>query len=353
VLFPGWTVRSPLEPDRYGAPEIPPPPTADEDLTTKPAAQAAYRASYPTGYAPLDGTVYERLGDEYRRLYYRLHADVDEPLDRVRRAVTEGEAGDVVFLRTSDHGELLGAHGGLHQKWFTLYDEATRVPFTIVRIGAEPTRGRVVETMATSHVDIVPTLLAAARIDTDSVAPELAARFTEFHPLPGSNLMPVVEGGDPDRGRTVYLMTRDNIMEGDTGASAVARGFGLGAEPPPHMMIEVPVDVAANFEAIVTELDGHHWKLVRSFDDPNTWTEPGDRHMASSGAEGPTYRTEPLPDEWELYDLTSDPIERRNRWDDPSVASVRPELVARLDAHRTLTVPARNRPWPYASRLEQ
>ena len=43
------------------------------------------------------------------------------------------------IVRTSDHGDLLGAHGGLHQKWFNLYDEATRVPFSIARIGAAAT----------------------------------------------------------------------------------------------------------------------------------------------------------------------------------------------------------------------
>ena len=51
------------------------------------------------------------------------------PLDRVRRAVTDGGSDHAVLVRTSDHGDLLGAHGGLHQKWFNLYDEATRVPF--------------------------------------------------------------------------------------------------------------------------------------------------------------------------------------------------------------------------------
>ena len=47
---------------------------------------------------------------------------------------------NAVLVRTSDHGDLLGAHGGLHQKWFNLYDEATRVPFVIARIGAGATR---------------------------------------------------------------------------------------------------------------------------------------------------------------------------------------------------------------------
>ncbi len=353
VLFLGWTRRSPLADDPYRTPDVPPPPTADEDLSTKPAAQAAYRASYPTGYAPLGGSPYDEFGDDYRRLYYRLHADVDGPIDRVRRAVTENGSSDAVLLRSADHGELLGAHGGLHQKWFTLYDEATRVPFTIVRVGDNATDARSVDEMPTSHVDIVPTLLAAAGVDIGAVGAELAARFSEFHPLPGRNLMPVVDGGDADPDRTVYLMTRDNIMEGDTGASAVARGFGLGDNPPDNMLIAVPANVGANFEAIVTAFDGHHWKLVRTFDDPDTWTEPGARHMATSGHDGASYRTEPLLDEWELYDMTLDPIERNNRWNDFEVRVARAILVDRLATERIRQVPARNRPWPYTRRLEQ
>jgi hypothetical protein len=33
--------------------------------------------------------------------------------------------------RMSDHGELLGAHGGLHQKWYCAYEEVVYVPFIV------------------------------------------------------------------------------------------------------------------------------------------------------------------------------------------------------------------------------
>ena len=145
---------------------MPPAPTADEDLSTKPAAQIAFREAYYSGYgpAPAINRTYERNAQRYRDLYYRLHAEVDGPIDRVRRAVTEGGSANAVLVRTADHGDLLGAHGGLHQKWFNLYDEATRVPFVIARIGERPTKPRVV-TAPTSHVDLVPTLLSAAGVD--------------------------------------------------------------------------------------------------------------------------------------------------------------------------------------------
>ncbi len=351
VLFPAWQRNNPLGDDEHDTPAVPPPPTATEDLSTKPAAQAAYRAAYPTGYAPIGEGVYGQHADEYRRMYYRLHAIVDQPLDRVRRAVTDGGSTEAVIVRSVDHGELLGAHGGLHQKWFNLYDEATRVPFVVARIGSRPTVSRIILGAPTSHVDLVPTLLGAAGIDVNLIGEHLTRQFSEFHPLPGRNLMPIVDGdAGPDSNRAVYLMTRDNILEGDSGASVVARSFGLASNPPDNMRISVPANVGANFEAIVVGLDGAIWKLVRTFDDPNTWSEPGERHLAADTADGPEYRTAPLPDEWELYDLTNDPIETFNRWGDSSVVATRTELVSRLAIERDECVPNRHYPWPYVKR---
>lgn len=175
---------------------MPAAPTANEDLSTKPAAQIAFREAYYSGYGPAGAVSrsYERNAQRYRDLYYRLHAEVDGPIDRVRRAVTDGGSGNAVLVRTSDHGDLLGAHGGLHQKWFNLYDEATRVPFVIVRVGENATQARTVSA-PTSHVDLVPTLLGAAGIDVEATAAALAESFSEVHPLPGRDLMPVVDGG--------------------------------------------------------------------------------------------------------------------------------------------------------------
>jgi arylsulfatase A-like enzyme len=359
VLFPAWVRRSPLQPSLVDPPQVPPAPTADEDLSTKPAAQIAFRESYYSGYgpAPAISRNYKRNAQRYRDLYYRLHAEVDGPIDLVRRAVTEGGSGNAVLVRTSDHGDLLGAHGGLHQKWFNLYDEATRVPFVIARIGENATPPRKVSA-PTSHVDLVPTLLAAAGVDVDTTAATLAESFSEVHPLPGRDLMPVVDGASADEGRAVYLMTRDNVLEGDTGASAAARQLGRAVNPPAPLRIKLPAHVAANFEGLVVRVTdseapggaGHLWKLVRTFDDPATWTEPGVRHLATNGIGGEAYRTDPLDDQWELYDLTADPTETDNRWADPELLELRQQLRMQLKQQRASSVPERNQPWPYAER---
>ena len=361
VLFPAWVRRNPLKPSPLlDPPPIDEAPTANEDLASKPAAQIAYREAYPGGYGPvpLAKRAYAGNAQQYRDTYYRLHAEVDGPIDQVRRAITSA-ANDTVVLRTADHGDLLGSHGGLHQKWFQLYDEAARVPFAIARVGENATEGSVIADAPTSHVDIVPTLLGAAGIDEAATAEILRRSFSEVHPLPGRNLMPVIDGAaEADRDRSVYLMTNDNMLEGDTGASAIARGLGRVDKPPPPLRIQVPAHVASNFEAVVARVaaadasDGadHLWKLVRTFDDPATWTEPGVRHLAANGPGGAEYRTEALPDQWELYDLDADPIEAGNRWNDAEAVDVFAYLRTLLKAERARSVPERNNPWPYASR---
>jgi arylsulfatase A-like enzyme/putative intracellular protease/amidase len=364
VLFPAWQRSSPIDPSPLDPPPVPEAPTAHEDLKDKPAAQIAYREAYYSGYGPAPAVeaMYRRNAQRYRDLYYRLHLEVDTPLDRVRRAVTEGGSDRAVLVRSSDHGDLLGAHGGLHQKWFNLYDEATRVPFSIVCTGEAATPGGRSVTTPTSHLDLVPTLLSAAGLDEAGLAAELRRRFSEVHPLPGRDLMGLVRSGGAtgpaERSRAVYLMTRDNMLEGDSGASGLARRLGLADHAVGPLAISVPAFVGANFEGVVAVVDdvdadgggGHLWKLARTFDDPDTWTEPGRRHLAADGPGGPEYRRTPLPDDWELYDLDADPVEAHNRWADAAAAAVRDRLVQRLTDERTRCVPGRNTPWPYADR---
>ncbi len=354
VLFPLWAAQgAPFEADpALDPPDIPAPPTADESLSTKPSTQSAYRDAYYSGYGRAEAvaSLYRDHPDHYRRLYHQLHTEVDGPIDRVRRAVEAG-GDDAVVVRTADHGDVLGAHGGLHQKWLNLYDEAVRVPFQLARLGSRTTAPRrVVE--PTSHVDLVPTLLAAAGIDQDRAAEVLAPRFSELHTLPGRSLLPVLDGDTDDPAGPVYVMTRDAILDGDTGLSPVGRlllaaGDDKATEEAlADLWIASPRHVSGNIEGVVArvpaEVDGggRVWKLVRTFDDPDTWTSPGVSQLTADGV-----RTEPLDDEWELYDLDTDPVEAVNRADDDT--AVRAHLLALLERERERCVPERNRPWPY------
>jgi hypothetical protein len=76
----------------------------------------------------------------------------------------------------------------------------------------------------------------------------------------------------------------------------------------------------------------------------------GGGHLAANGMGGGAYRTSPLDDQWELYDLTADPTEAANRWTDPDLHDLRAHLRMQLKQVRTSSVPERNQRWPYASR---
>jgi arylsulfatase A-like enzyme len=58
--------------------------------------------------------VYEHPADlAYRRLYDYLHKLVDRAIGRILEALDEsGVANDTIVVFTSDHGNLLGIHGG-------------------------------------------------------------------------------------------------------------------------------------------------------------------------------------------------------------------------------------------------
>ena len=365
VLFPAWKRRdiSPLKETDSLPPDVPESPTRHEDLATKPAAQIAYKNSYYSAYGPTRTLkeTYEENEQEYRNLYYHLHLEVDAPIDRVRTAVTEGNKGDAIIFRTADHGDLLGSHGGLHQKWYNLYDEASRVPFQVARIGKNSTSAREIENTPTSHVDLIPTALALAGLNQVQLSEKLSTEFSEVHPLPGRDLSALIDGIDSPEleGRSAYFMTRDNMLEGDTLASGMARALGMAKKPPPPLRIQVPAHVACNFEGIVTlvpeaEAEGgqnHLWKIVRAFDDPSTWSTPFESQLSASPMRGgDSYRTVPIPDQWELYDLTADPIEVNNLQDSVAAQKVFAYMKDALTKEAERSVPARNNPWPYEKR---
>ena len=145
VLFPAWARRgNPLTSRRRSIRRRSPPPRPPARTWRRsrrrrsPTGRPTRRGTGRTGRSPAS----TRSG----RSSTATSTTASTPrstgrLDQVRRAVTDGGSEHAVIVRTSDHGELLGAHGGLHQKWFTLYDEATRVPFSIARVGGGRHRG--------------------------------------------------------------------------------------------------------------------------------------------------------------------------------------------------------------------
>jgi arylsulfatase A-like enzyme len=287
------------------------PPTFSESLLTKPGCQFSYGEQYPKAFQPITDNAF------YRRLYYQLQKNADDQVSRVLEALVHSSFYEnTIVLFTSDHGELLGAHGNLHQKWYCAYEEAIHVPMIVHNplLFKEPQQ----VDMLTSHVDIVPTLLGMAGIDREEVQRRLKKSFSEVHPLVGRDLSSLIDGRMPERANEpVYYMTDDDVTRGENQVSFTGRPYRSVIQP-------------NHVETVIAKLTIHGkeqvWKYSRYFDNPHFWSSPWQQDKVTelipiqspSGSqrtvtiEITTIKTEPIPDEYEMYNLTEDPLETVN-----------------------------------------
>ena len=94
---------------------------------------------------------------EWMRVYYAMTANLDDNIGRFLAAVNSlGLTENSIFVFTSDHGELFGAHGRRAKNIF--YDEAVRVPFLMRWKGTLAENKKC--DVCFNTVDIMPTLLS-------------------------------------------------------------------------------------------------------------------------------------------------------------------------------------------------
>ncbi len=92
----------------------------------------------------------------WMRAYYAMVNNLDENIGKLMKAVDDlGIADDTIFVFTSDHGELFGAHGRRAKNIF--YEEAIRVPF-LIRWGDNIPHNE--NSLCLNTPDIMPTLLS-------------------------------------------------------------------------------------------------------------------------------------------------------------------------------------------------
>ncbi len=288
--------------------------TQNENLLSKPSCQKSYRDSYNEFFQPTLMTL------RYFRLYYQLHWNVDIQLGRVYAALQQTRFfQNTIVVFTSDHGELLGAHGGMHQKWYQTYDEALRVPLIVSNPVLFPQPKS--ETLPTSHIDVVPTLLGLAGLDAGALRQTLAQSHTEARPFVGRNLAPLIlEQTPPEAVETpIYFMTDDDPSRGDNQQNFVGIAYDSVVQP-------------NHIECVVTRIGGSVWKYSRYFDNPQFWSNPGSpgtpnvKDVVLKPVPPPqpdvpgeivvayTKRTkyQPMPEEFEMYNLSDDPMELDN-----------------------------------------
>lgn len=124
-------------------------PAAFDDLADKPAHHREYARGH--GCRLPDGRLHHPL-------YFGCNAFVDHQIGRVLDAI-DRHAPDTCVVYTSDHGDMMGAHG-LGSKGPAMYQGILSVPL-ILRLPGRARAGEVVATPA-SHLDILPTLMRLA-----------------------------------------------------------------------------------------------------------------------------------------------------------------------------------------------
>jgi len=130
----------------------------------------------------------KRLGDimgregirEYAAIYHGMVKYIDDQLGRVLAKLDElNLADETLVIFTTDHGDMVGAHGCIGKSIFSFYDDLVRIPL-LARLPGRIPAGTIVREPV-SQVDFMPTILDYVGLP----APE------KIH---GRSLRPLLEG---------------------------------------------------------------------------------------------------------------------------------------------------------------
>jgi len=332
--------------------------SSGEDLSAKPSAQASFVDKYPQGFQP------NRNDLAYHRFYYQLQKEVDQHIATVLEALTADRKmyRDTIVVYMSDHGEMLGAHGGMFQKWHNAYDEMTRVP--MIFHNPELFRGHQTTDILTSHADLMPTMLGLAGLDEAKLAKQLVKTHTQVRRLVGRDLSGYLLGevsearfaADP-----VFFMTDDNIFKGIDPVSLLGTTY-------------TPVDQPSSVETVVAYLPTgasgapERWKYSRYWENSQYWTSPGVQDVqtyvpgmvntpgpraavTTVKALAPTAgQIAPAADELEMYNVTQDPGELTNLAGNGTYSAQQATLTNLLNEQRTAKrLTPVNQPWANGS----
>jgi choline-sulfatase len=226
------------------------PATIGESLATKPRVQEQFLKLFDVGSGTLRTPTEQR---NYLNFYGNLMKSSDDYLVNVLDTLEAKKLLEkTLIVRTSDHGEMGLAHGGLRQKNFNVYEESQRVPliYSNPKLFPRPRR----TSALVSHVDLLPTLASLFGTPPKARRPWQGVDYSQKIIDPRSR---------PPQDYTVF--TYDDWQSGQP--------KGPYPTPPNHIVS-------------IRERD---WKIAMYYD-----------------ANGK------VPPAWELYDLKSDPLERRN-----------------------------------------
>lgn len=165
-----------------------PPPNHRDDLSGKPYRQRQNSECY----------VLPQWTEEQFRGYIRRYWGFVSYIESCAQLVLDalestGRADDTIVLWTSDHGDMVGAHGMIHKLGFCGYEELLNVPLLLSYPGV--VRAGWTSAALASTVDLVPTLLelmglaAPEGVDGRSFAPVLRGESAEHRDTIVANWM--------------------------------------------------------------------------------------------------------------------------------------------------------------------
>lgn len=174
---------------RYPAKKMEAPLSISDDMENSPYKKANGRLEHPEFSDP------EKI--KYMiSSYYGLVSELDDWVGKILNKLDElGLADNTLVIFTSDHGEMLGAHGLREKNVF--YEESAHIPL-ILRFPGEIEKNKVV-TGYISTVDLFATILDYLKIG--------------YHQSDGKSLRGLMEGTDSEHGK--YVVTEWDY-HGDT-----------------------------------------------------------------------------------------------------------------------------------------
>ncbi len=217
---------------------------------------------------------------QYLKSYLRCVKGIDDNLARLFAYLKANDLWEnTIIVYTADQGMMLGAHDLIDKRW--MYEESMRMPFIVHY--PKLLKGGGQSDLLINNTDFAPTLI------------ELAGGTTPDY-MQGMSFAEALEGKTPNdwRNGTYYR----------------------------YWMHLVHHDVPAHFGI---RTDRH--KLIYYYSEhyDTTWVGRGSMWWKKE-----SYPIESTPKAWELYDLTKDPQELINLYDEPSYAEVIVDLKAKL-----------------------
>ncbi|NKB65994.1 MAG: sulfatase-like hydrolase/transferase [Candidatus Latescibacteria bacterium] len=216
----------------YDSLDLPPPPTADDELADRPAL---YRRAQ---------SIWAQLDESQKRMaracYYGSITQIDAQFGRVLDFIEQsGQAQETLVVMCADHGDLLGAHG-LFFKDISAFEEIYRVPL-IVR-GPGVARGAECPARAGVH-DLCPTLLVMA--DAEPIDVPDSRSFASLLRAPDS-MDPSWERGYAEYNGNRWRVTQRVVWDGPW--KLVLNGFDFDElyhlEQDPHETVNLAHDPA-------------------------------------------------------------------------------------------------------------